>query len=86
MKALILSVRDSVAVALCDLKKGERISIKSTINNIIELQDDITRGHKFSLYDIKEGEDISKGDHIIGRALSFIKKGSLVYNHNMSSK
>ena len=41
-KTIIINPLDNVAVALCDLKKGE-------VHEGVTLIEDITKGHKFTL-------------------------------------
>ena len=43
-------------------------------------------GHKVSLFDINEGEDVIKYGYPIGRATCDIKKGEHVHSHNMKTK
>ena len=52
-KTIIINPLDNVAVALCDLKKGET-------HEGVTLSEDITKGHKFTLHAIKKGENIIK--------------------------
>ena len=47
---------DNVAVALRDFSKGEVVSLDGEIT----LNDDIARGHKFALKDIKADEPVIK--------------------------
>lgn len=77
-KTMIISPADSVGVALAALKKG------GTAEGIT-LLDDIEKGHKFALRDIKRGEEVIKYNGIIGRATADIAAGSHVHCHNMST-
>ena len=52
-KTIIINALDNVAVALCDLKKGEKYEG-------VTLKSDVTKGHKFALKSIKQGENIIK--------------------------
>ena len=52
-KSIIINPLDNVAVALTDLKAGET-------HEGVTLKEDITKGHKFTLRDIKEGDQIIK--------------------------
>ena len=47
---------------------------------------DLETGHKVSLADIKEGEDIIKYGYPIGRATCNIAEGEHVHSHNMKTK
>lgn len=72
---IIINKLDNVAVALCDLKKGEE-------HEGVVLAEDITKGHKFALRDIKKGEEIIKYGSDIAYATADIPKGSHVHTHN----
>ncbi|MDE7083387.1 MAG: altronate dehydratase family protein [Clostridia bacterium] len=75
-KTIIINPLDNVAVALCDLKKGE-------VHEGITLVEDITKGHKFTLRDIKKGENIIKYGNPIACATADISKGAHVHTHNV---
>lgn len=81
-KAIKIHDKDNVAVALCDLKKGESIKIDG---KTITLADDITRGHKFALFDIAAASEIIKYGYPIGHAKRKIPCGSWVHSHNMET-
>lgn len=72
---LKISNNDNVAVALSDLKKGEK-------HLDIVLIDDIARGHKFALSDIKIATNIIKYGFPIGHATKDIKAGEHVHTQN----
>ena len=78
----ILSPKDSVAVALKDLSKGQ---VFNTSNGQITLKEDIQRGHKFALQDIAVNTKIIKYGFHIGHATKNIGKGEWVHTHNMES-
>lgn len=78
MDALHINEKDTVCVALHDLKKGE-------IVNGVTLLEDIKTAHKFALCDIKKGENIIKYGYPIGHATCDIKKGSWVHVHNVKT-
>lgn len=78
MNILKINEKDTVCVALCDLKKGDIIEG-------VTLIDDIKTAHKFALKDIKKGEDIIKYGYPIGHATCDIKKGSHVHTHNVQT-
>jgi len=77
-KTIIINGLDNVAVALCDLKKGE-------VCEGVTLTEDITKGHKFALKDIKSGEQIIKYGNPIARATADIVKGAHVHTHNVKT-
>ncbi len=74
-QTIIINPLDNVAVALCNLQKGG-------IYEGVTLVDDITKGHKFALRDIKQGENIIKYGSPIACATADIKKGGHVHTHN----
>lgn len=73
---------DVVAVALEDLKAGQTVK---TAKGDVTLKDDITRGHKFALYDLKEGDQIIKYGYSIGHATCPIQKGQHVHSENVKT-
>ena len=75
---IIINPLDNVAVALVDLKKGET-------HEGVTLCEDITKGHKFALKDIKSGEQIIKYGNPIARATADIAKGAHVHTHNVKT-
>ncbi len=75
-KSIIINALDNVAVALTDLKKGE-------VHEGVTLLEDITKGHKFTLREIKKGENIIKYGNPIACATEDIKKGAHVHTHNV---
>lgn len=83
MKEIIkINQKDNVVIALKDLKKGQKIQEDG---KGITLLDDVARGHKIAIYNIKEGQDIIKYGHPIGHALSDIPEGAWVHSHNMKT-
>lgn len=77
-KTIIISPSDSVAVALLPLKKGE-------CAEDIMLLENIEKGHKLSIKEIKSGEKIIKYGAVIGTATADIAPGSHVHSHNMTT-
>ena len=74
-QTIIINELDNVAVALEDLHAGET-------HEGVELTEDITKGHKFALKDIDEGELIIKYGNPIACAYKKSEKGSHVHTHN----
>ena len=83
MKAIRINPEDNVAVMLEDVKQKGNIEIDGLMT--VCLNEDISRGHKAALSDIKEGEAVIKYGNIIGYASKDIKKGDWVHTHNMST-
>ncbi len=73
--SIVINEIDNVAVVTSDVKKGEKVFD-------IVAQDDIAFGHKISLVDIFENENVVKYGYPIGHATSNIKKGQHVHTHN----
>ncbi|AFK85198.1 MULTISPECIES: UxaA family hydrolase [Thermoanaerobacterium] len=73
---------DNVAVALKNLKKGDVISLG---DKRLVIADDVPKGHKFALNEIKEGHDVVKYGYPIGHALSDIPEGAWVHTHNIKT-
>lgn len=79
MKDVIkINEKDNVIVALHDLKKG------NTYDGITLLED-INRGHKIAITDIKENSNVVKYGMVIGHATRDIKKGEHVHVHNVKT-
>lgn len=77
-KALRLTPKDTVAVALDSLPAG------TTILGIT-LAEAVERGHKFALQNIASGDKIIKYGYPIGQAIQDIPAGSHVHIHNMKT-
>lgn len=78
-KTIQINDKDNIVVAIKDLKKKEIIA------NNIEIKDDIGKGHKIAISDIKKGENIIKYGYPIGQATEDIEKGRLIHSHNMKT-
>jgi len=74
--AVKINASDNVAVMLKDVVKG------ADIFGVIALED-IGRGHKMSLCDIGEGENIVKYGYPIGHATQAVQAGCRVHTHNL---
>ena len=77
---LRVSGRDSVAVALQDLATGYVITIDG---REIVLRNDVPKGHKIALTDIKAGDEVIKLGFSIGKASQDITAGEHVHAHNL---
>ncbi len=77
-KTIVIAPIDSVAVALVPLKKGEE-------HEGVLLKEDIEKGHKFALKNIRTGEKVIKYGEVIGRATKDIAPGEHVHSHNMTT-
>jgi len=75
---LKINTKDNVAVAVFEIKKGDKLE------NLIALND-IKVGHKIALDDINEGAEIIKYGEVIGFAKANILTGELVHTHNVKT-
>ena len=84
--AVVLNAADDVAVALRDLRLGERVRIKeaAALTELAALGD-IPLGHKFARRAIAAGEIVRKYGEPIGGATAAIAAGAHVHVHNISS-
>lgn len=72
--------KDNVAVALCPLPAGRKLTVDS---QELVLAEDIPQGHKFALSDIAEGGRVIKYGSPIGFAKEPTKAGSWIHTHNL---
>lgn len=80
MKLIRIHPNDNVAVALTDLRAGETL----TVDGIeVSLAEDVARGHKLALREIKQGEAVVKYGNPIGLAKTDIPAGAWVHVHNV---
>ncbi len=77
-KTIVITPQDSVGVALAPLKNGQLVEG-------VTLTEDIEKGHKFALKDIKSGEKVIKYGEVIGRATADIVPGEHIHSHNMAT-
>ena len=73
---------DNIVVALQDFSKGDKL----TLNGIdIELNEDISRGHKIAVQSLDKGQEIIKYGYSIGALTTDIKVGDWVHSHNVKT-
>lgn len=83
-KALQIDSRDNVAVALCDVKAGDRIGVMTEKRTIeIVAQADICFGHKVALINLQPHQPIIKYGEEIGKSSDTIPAGDWVHLHNV---
>ncbi len=82
MSLLKIHEADNVAVTLDDVKKGEQLTVGSTVLTALE---DIGKGHKIALRDLKENEHIIKYGFPIGHVVRDVEAGSWVHAHNIKT-
>lgn len=86
INSLLINSKDSVAVAIDELKEGSVACYKDgeQIKKINIIQD-IPIYHKFSIANIKSGDLVYKYGQIIGKTSQNIKIGQHVHTHNIVS-
>lgn len=86
MNALVIDVKDTVAVAIEPIKKGEEVTFMVAGDlKTIEAADDITIYHKIAIREMHKGDPIVKYGEHIGRAAAEIQVGEHVHVHNVES-
>ena len=81
--------RDTVGVAVVDLKAGQAIEGRSLDTNEAvkaKANMDIPLGHKIALKDFKVGDTVIKYGNDIGKVVQPIKAGDHVHVHNVKTK
>lgn len=85
--AVIAHKNDNVATTVKELSKGNDVLIDIFGEEArVILTEDIPFGHKFSIKDIKTGDEIFKYGEAIGQATSDISIGDYVHVHNVVSE
>ncbi len=80
---LKINAVDNVCISLADdMKVGEVLEVDGVK---IELKEDIARGHKIALRDIKAGENVIKYGYPIGHATEDIAQGKWIHSHNLKT-
>jgi altronate hydrolase len=84
MKVKFIKIHDSdnVVVAVESLTAGEKILSEGLE---ITLAENINKGHKVAISDIKAGGKVTKYGHVIGHAVTDIKPGEWVHSHNLKT-
>ena len=84
LNAMIIDVKDNVAVAIEPITKGETITYLCEGKEVsLTAAQDITIYHKLARTDIAKGEPIVKYGEHIGLAGCDIKAGEHVHVHNV---
>ena len=83
MQLISLNPNDNVAVALCDLKAGQEVTLMD--GRALTLLEDIDFGHKVAVRTILQGENVLKYGLPIGSATRNIAAGEHVHVQNMKS-
>ena len=86
---LVHDKRDSVGVAVVDVKSGQVLQGRSLDTNetvTARANMDIPLGHKVALKDFKPGDTVIKYGVDIGKVVEPIKAGDHVHVHNVKTK
>jgi altronate dehydratase small subunit len=87
-KALQINSKDNVVTATYDIEMGENIEVISPEGEIIlepTTIDNIPFGHKLTIVELVEGDEIIKYGEVIGIASRSIQLGEWVHTHNVES-
>jgi altronate dehydratase small subunit len=85
--AVVIHPADNVATAVADLSAGKKVSyfVGQDVRECY-LREDIPRGHKFALIDLRAGEAVIKYGETIGATVVPIAAGAHVHVHNVESQ
>ena len=78
---IVINPRDNVAIALEDIKKGEKVCLSD--GREFAALADIPYSHKVALMDIALEAEVIKYGEIIGEAKEAISKGGWIHTHNL---
>jgi altronate hydrolase len=81
-KYIRINGKDNIIVALEDFAAGEVVAEKDLQLTLLE---EVKRGHKIALEDIKAGENVIKYGFPIGHAKEDIKKGAWIHSNNLKT-
>ena len=86
INAMIIDLKDTVAVAIEPIAEGEDINYKVGDEvKTLKALNDIQIYHKLAIKDMAKGEPVVKYGEHIGLAASDIKIGEHVHTHNVES-
>jgi hypothetical protein len=88
LKSIILNTNDNIATVLNKIKKNEEVIVVFTDNKEfkkVRVKDNIPKGHKISIVNIKRGDAVKKFGETFGLAIEDIKQGEHVHIHNVVS-
>ena len=86
---LLHDAKDTVGVAVVDIKAGQRISgraLHGKSSPVLKARMDIPLGHKIALLDAKVGDTVVKYGVDIGKVVAGFKTGDHVHVHNIKTK
>ncbi|MGO4697247.1 UxaA family hydrolase [Paenibacillus sp. 2TAB26] len=74
---------DHVVIALQSFAQGDKLTLESGL--VLELQDEVPKGHKVLTRAARKGEHVLKFGYSIGVAKEDIEPGSWIHTHNMGT-
>ena len=83
-KVIIISPNDNVAVAICEIKAGDKVS--GVLGTDIKARALIPRNHKLAIAKIAQDGEVIKYGEPIGLAIQKIEPGDWVHTHNLKSE
>lgn len=86
INAMIIDEKDTVAVAIEQIEKGNDVSYKVNENVVaFKALDDIQIYHKIAIKDLKKGEPVIKYGEHIGLAAEDVRIGNHIHTHNVEN-
>jgi (2R)-sulfolactate sulfo-lyase subunit alpha len=85
---LFHNANDSVGVAVVDIKAGEKLTgacLENGSKLSVDAVDDVPLGHKVSLKDLKDKEEVIKYGISIGHMVQSAAKGKHIHVHNLKT-
>ncbi len=87
VQALKINDRDNCAVVLADVRKGEKVEVRTAAGiKTLTARCDIASGHKIALVSLHVDAPIVKYGEEIGRAGAAIEAGDWVHLHNVTCR
>lgn len=84
INAMMIDLKDTVAVAIEEIKKGTDVSFKMGDKvKTIKALDDVQIYHKIAIRDIAKGQPVVKYGEHIGLAACHINTGNHIHTHNV---
>jgi len=85
-KAVVIDLRDNVAVVLEEVRRGDPVVVEAGEERLrLSALSDIPFGHKIAVKRIPRGGEVVKYGEVIGRATRDIEPGEHVHVHNVES-
>lgn len=86
INAMIIDEKDTVAVAIEQIEKGNDVSYKVNEDVVtFKAMDNIQIYHKIAIKDLKKGEPVIKYGEHIGLAAADVRIGNHIHTHNVEN-